>query len=259
MGRPFELELDYIGFWDLRIALANSYRSDRLFIAGDAAHSHPPYGGYGINTGLEDAANLGWKLAAVTQGWAAPALLDSYDEERRPVFASTARDFIEAAIGTDRRFVADYDPSRDKPAFEQEWSARQAGAKGEVNSFEPNYEGSSIVSGGLGAPSAVGSHVFTARAGHHFAPQPLSDGGNVFEALGPDFTLVTLDADAAPFETAAAALGIPLKVIRDTRSGGRERYGASLILVRPDQFVAWAADTAPDDAEEILKRAVAWA
>ena len=260
VGRPFELDLEYVGFWELRIALADSYRAGRLFIAGDAAHSHPPYGGYGVNTGLEDAANLGWKLAAVTEGWAPPALLDSYDEERRPVFASTARDFIEASIANDRRFVADFDPGRDRAAFEAEWKARQAGAKGEVHSFEPNYEGSSIVSGAVGAPSAVGSHTFAARAGHHLAPQPMSDGGNVFEALGPDFTLVALDAEpqaVALFEAAAEGLGIPLKIIRDSRAGGRERYGAGLILVRPDQFVAWAGDAAPDDARKVLKRAVA--
>ena len=67
MRRPafeFDVEFDHVGFWDLRVAIAEQYRSGRVFIAGDAAHSHPPYGGYGLNTGLEDAANLGWKLAA---------------------------------------------------------------------------------------------------------------------------------------------------------------------------------------------------
>ena len=94
VGTEFDVDVDYVGFWDLRFAIANSYRNKRIFIAGDAAHSHPPYGGYGINLGLEDAKNLGWKLAAALEGWAGPKLLDSYDEERRPVFQSTARDFI---------------------------------------------------------------------------------------------------------------------------------------------------------------------
>ena len=120
---------------------------DHLFVAGDAAHSHPPYGGYGVNTGLEDARNLGWKLAASLQGWARPNLLDSYGEERRPVFQSTARDFIEKAIEADRKFLAEFNPQRDKDAFEREWAARKSGARSEVNAFEPNYEGSSIVSG----------------------------------------------------------------------------------------------------------------
>ena len=76
-GAEFEVEFEHIGFWDLRFAVADSYRAGRLFVAGDAAHSHPPYGGYGINTGFEDAVNLGWKLAARLQGGGGEALLDS--------------------------------------------------------------------------------------------------------------------------------------------------------------------------------------
>src|SRR5262249_14460926 len=68
-GDEFDVAFDHIGFWDLRIATADNYRAGRVFVAGDAAHSHTPYGGYGINTGFEDARNLGWKLAATLQGW----------------------------------------------------------------------------------------------------------------------------------------------------------------------------------------------
>src|SRR6185312_1335365 len=125
VGAPFDLDLEYVGFWDLRVAVAERYRQGRVFLAGDAAHSHPPYGGYGINTGLEDAVNLGWKLAAVRHGWAGPRLLGSYDEERRPVFESTARDFIEKAIDSDRRFLRAFDPDRDREAFEAEWRSRR--------------------------------------------------------------------------------------------------------------------------------------
>ncbi len=76
VGAPFDVEFEHIGFWDLRFMLADSYRKGRVFVAGDAAHSHPPYGGYGVNSGLEDARNLGWKLAAVLQGWGGERLLD---------------------------------------------------------------------------------------------------------------------------------------------------------------------------------------
>ena len=80
--------------WDLRIAVADRYQVGRAFIAGDAAHSHPPYGGYGLNNGLDDVANLGWKLAATLQGWGNDGLLQSYSTERQPVFMETGRDFI---------------------------------------------------------------------------------------------------------------------------------------------------------------------
>ncbi len=260
VGAEFDVEFDHIGFWDLRIAVADHYRNDRIFIAGDAAHSHPPYGGYGINTGLEDAANLGWKIAATLQGWASPRILDSYDEERRPVFQSTARDFIEKAIKNDRDFLQAFDPERDKDVFEREWKERQSGARSEVNAFEPNYEGSSIVWGTPDSKcNALGSHSFAARAGHHLAPQPLSSGRNIFEELGAGFTLIGLDASDTvlnQFERSAEALGIPLKIIRDSRANGRERLDATLVLVRPDQFVAWASKNMPADAMEILKRVI---
>ncbi len=207
VGAEFDVDVDYVGFWDLRFAIADSYRNKRIFIAGDAAHSHPPYGGYGINLGLEDAKNLGWKLAAALQGWAGPKLLDSYDEERRPVFQSTARDFIEKAIETDRKFLAAFSPERDRAAFEREWKARQSGARAEINAFEPNYEGSSIACGPPGGTSsALGSHAFTARAGHHLSPHRLPSGRNVFEELGSGLTLLHFNADSTictAFETAA--------------------------------------------------------
>jgi 4-hydroxyisophthalate hydroxylase len=258
-GTSFAVEIQHVGFWDLRIAHADRYGTDRVFIAGDAAHSHPPYGGYGINTGFEDARNLGWKLAATLQGWGGPGLIPSYDAERRPVFASTARDFIERAIEADRAFLAAYDPERDPAAFSREWSARGSGAKDEVGAFEPNYEGSPLI-GGPGTPSALGHHDWTARRGHHLAPQPLSAGGTVFDALGPGFTLLALDADEAEadaFSAAARSHGMPLTILRDTRANGRERYGAPLVLVRPDHFVAWAGASAGPDggAKAILARA----
>jgi hypothetical protein len=259
-GAEFDVEFEHIGFWDLRFAIADTYSKGRIFIAGDAAHSHPPYGGYGVNTGLEDAKNLGWKLAAALQGWAGDQLLASYDEERRPVFQSTARDFIEKAIEADRKFLAAFNPERDRAAFEHEWKARGSGARSEVNAFEPNYEGSSIVLGIPGSRcSALGSHAFAARAGHHLAPQQLSSGRNVFEEMGDGFTLLSLgsnDADCSKFEAAAERMRIPLTVIADSRSGGRERYEAMYALVRPDQFVAWAGNGAAIDPAEILRKAI---
>lgn len=260
VGAAFDVEFEHIGFWDLRIALADSYRNGRVFIAGDAAHSHPPYGGYGINTGLEDARNLGWKLAATLQGWGGPDLLDSYDAERRPVFASTARDFIGKAIESDRAFLAAYDPERDRAGFEAEWAARGSGARSEVNAFEPNYRGSAIVAGEPGAVTdAVGGHRFEARAGHHLAPQPLTDGRDVYEALGEGFTLLAFDADEDAVErirVAAERAGLPLAVVGDTAADGREKYDAHLVLVRPDQFVAWASHDAPSNPAALLAQVV---
>jgi len=258
VGAEFDLEFEHIGFWELRFAIADTYRKGRIFVAGDAAHSHPPYGGYGVNTGLEDARNLGWKIAAKFAGWGGEQLLDSYDDERWPVFQSTARDFIEKAIETDRQFLAEYNPEHDKSAFERKWNDRSSGAVSEVHAFEPNYEGSSVVWGPAGASSgAIGTHSFAARTGHHLAPAPLSDGRDVYDELGKGFALVTLDADdgaVKAFVEAAKALSVPLTVIRDDVAGKRARYEAALLLVRPDQFVAWTSNDGEVDADAILKR-----
>ncbi len=260
VGAEIDVEFDYVGFWDLRFAIADNYRAGRVFVAGDAAHSHPPYGGYGINTGFEDARNLGWKLAAVLQGWGSDALLDSYDVERRPVFASTADNFIERFIHEDRDFLNRHNPDTDEPAFRHAWDTRNEGSA-EVMAFEPNYDGSPIVAGHVDAtPGALGSHEFRARAGHHLAPRTLGDGSNAYHRLGPDFTLFALGhcaAEAAVFRAAANRLGMTLHVVKDTGGEARQDWQAGLVLVRPDQYVAWAGDSANGNAQAILSRAVA--
>lgn len=256
VGQAFDLTLDHIGLWDLRFAIADSYRAGRVLVAGDAAHSHPPYGGYGINTGFEDARNLGWKLSARLSGWGSEVLLDSYDAERRPVFASTARDFIERFIHEDRAFLDTYSPEKDVAEFEEKWSRRNEGAT-EVAAFAPNYAGSPII-GGEGAPSARGDHQFRARAGHHLAPLALPGGGDVYDRLGDDFALLAFGPGAGEveaFAVAAAGQGVPLRVIEGPAGS---RYGARLVLVRPDHYVAWAGDRTGGDADSaaaILARA----
>jgi 4-hydroxyisophthalate hydroxylase len=110
-----------------------------------------------------------------------------------------------------------------------------------------------------GVSSAHGSHTFKARAGHHLPPQLLSSGRDVFEELGSDFTLLAFDGQdqtAPAFEKAARQLGVPLKIVCDNYADGRKAYEAKLILVRPDRYITWAADSAPIDAAAVIGRAV---
>ncbi len=259
-GFPFACEFDHVGFWDLRIAVAENYQVGRVFISGDAAHSHPPYGAYGLNNGLDDVVNLGWKIAATLKGWGGAALLPTYTEERRAIFKETAEDFIEAGIRRDRQFLDRYSPERDRTEFEHAWKEHANAAAPRVLTYEPHYEGSPIVFGPPGGvSSAHGKHTFAARAGHHLPPQRLSSGRNVFEELGKDFTLLAFDADdatASAFEHAARALHVPLKIVRDSLNDGREAYEANLILVRPDRYVAWTATHTPTDAKVVMSKAV---
>jgi len=259
-GIPTPCSFEHVGFWDLRVNVADAYRRGRAFIAGDSAHSHPPYGGYGLNTGLEDAVNLGWKLAAVLRGWGRPALLDSYERERRPVFVDTGTAITEG-IERDRDFLARYSPVRDRGEFEQAWGAMTAGETAPPT-YEPHYEGSPVVWGPEGSASgAKGYHTFEARAGHHLAPAALSSGRDVFEELGREYTLIALTRGgdprpAARFQAAADGLGMPLRVVTDDFEWPRAAYQRPLILVRPDQYVAWSGDEAPAGATEILRRVI---
>src|SRR5262249_10535249 len=151
----FACEFDYVGFWDLRISVAEKYQVGRAFIAGDAAHSHPPYGAYGLNNGLDDAVNLGWKLAARLKGWGGEKLLASYTEKRPPIFEETAEDCIEAGITHDKESMARYSPERDLGAFERAWKDHANAAAPRVMTYEPHYEGSSIVFGPPGGRSSA--------------------------------------------------------------------------------------------------------
>jgi 4-hydroxyisophthalate hydroxylase len=258
-GSAVACTFEHVGFWDLRIDIADAYRQGRAFIAGDAAHSHPPYGAHGLNTGLEDAVNLGWKLTAVLSGWGGPLLLDSYEQERRPVFAETG-EVIAEGIAKDRAFLERYSPGRDRGEFERAWSGMTGGEMPGAW-YEPHYEGSPVVWGPAGSACSVrGHHTFEARPGHHLAPAVLSSGRNVFEQLESGaFTLIALAGHEEPVartQAAARALRIPLRVIADNSGEARAAYGRRFILVRPDQHVAWAGDDLPADPATLLGRAV---
>ena len=260
-GFPFKLEFDHVGFWDLRVAVAEKYQVGRIFIAGDAAHSHPPYGGFGLNNGLEDATNLGWKLAARVKGWGGDTLLESYSHERRPIFKETAEDFNRCAHQARGRGPAtSTSPKPTAAAFEEVWQDWASDTGWKVEGYEPNYEGSQVV---LGPPGGVctahGSHTYKAQAGHHLAPRKMPSGRSTFDELGFEFTLLAFDADdtaVKSFEQVAKALNVPLKIVRDSFSGELKDYEAKLILVRPDQYVVWTGDAAPIDPQAVVAKVV---
>lgn len=259
VGAPVDLDFDYVGFWELRLSLADDYDKGRVFIAGDAAHSHPPYGGYGVNTGFEDVRNLSWKLTACLRGWGGDCLLDSYGAERHPVFASTRDDFIVRSIIEDRAFTEAHDPNRDLADFEKAWARRAAGDDSMVTQYLPHYAGSPIVCGRSDARSgATGTHAFTALAGHHLSPPSLPGDAELWDQLGPGFTLMNLTGDTTmtdAFASAANARDVPLKTLDLATADLVDFYQADAILLRPDHFVTWAGSAGQADAVSILDRA----
>ena len=259
VGQAFDLDFEHIGFWDLRTSIADDYRQGRVFIAGDAAHSHPPYGGYGVNTGFEDITNLSWKLLASLDGWAGPDLLASYTAERRPVFKSTSQDFIARMIDDFGDFCRRHDPQRDAQDFDAAWQRRAQADDVDVTEYRPHYSGSPLVTGGdAGPPGARGRHSVAAQAGHHLAPQALPSGQDLWDELGGGFVLLDFspNAQGAPaFGEAAQALGLPLRIAHHASPELAQAYGAEQVLVRPDLFVAWTSAT-PAAAADVLARAV---
>jgi 2-polyprenyl-6-methoxyphenol hydroxylase-like FAD-dependent oxidoreductase len=258
IGAEFKIKFDHIGFWDLRFEQADSYRDGRILIAGDAAHSHPPYGGFGINTGFEDSRNLGWKLEAVLRWGADERLLNSYGEERHPVFADTRDSFIAKMIDDDAEFLQSFSPALDRAAFDEAWTARAQTGNSAVGQFLPNYGGSSLVWGETGSRSgAEGVHRHVARAGYHLSPQSLSDGQNIYDRMGPHFNLILIGQTEAFIETVNAELGgteLPVEVITSAATAGTENWQARIILVRPDHFIAFASTQLPHAIVEIVAR-----
>ena len=219
-------EFDYVGFWDLRIAVAETYQVGRVFIAGDAAHSHPPYGGFGLNNGLEDAANLGWKLAARAAGLGRRRAAGVLRRGAAAGVPRRRRGLHRRRIRDDRAFLERYSPERDREEFERGFEEQHQGASAaRLQDYEPHYEGSPVVLGPPGGVcSAHGTHTFKARAGHHLPPQLLSSGATCSRSWAR-FTLLAFDADDAAveaFEQAAEALGVPLTVVRDSFADGRD-------------------------------------
>ena len=254
-GFKFRCEFDHVGFWDLRVTVAKRYRDGRVFIAGDAAHSHPPYGGFGLNNGLEDAANLGWKLAARLQGWGGDALLRSYGEERRPIFEQTAEDFIAARIQRDGDLLNALQPGKRQGRVRAAW--KQCGDRRRLAGAELRAE----LRGLPGRHRPAGRREQRPRhapargaPGHHLTPRAI-DGSNVYDEL-PRASRCWRSARPTrgrAFEDRAKSLGIPLKMVRDSY-GGRAGYESPLVLVRPDQYVVWNAQEAPYDIDAVLRK-----
>lgn len=269
VGEEFVVEFDHIGFWDMHFAHADQYRDKRLFLAGDSAHSHPPYGGYGVNLGFEDARNLSWKLAASVQGWGSEHLLESYREERHPVFASARDDFIAQMIRTDAQFVAKYDPKKDADSFAQAWQARATQGKSAVSQFFPHYSGSSCVVPNQNAdnnapshPSARAQHTHSAQPGFHLSPQCLDDGRSVYEHLrqigaNRGFVLIAVgqqDDTVDAFRAVATELNIPLSMILTEPTLGTDAWESNVILVRPDEYITYCQDTDYSVSVETARR-----
>jgi 2-polyprenyl-6-methoxyphenol hydroxylase-like FAD-dependent oxidoreductase len=255
--------------WAGHSVVADRYHGGRVFLLGDAAHISWPMGGFGMNTGMADAVDFGWKLAAVHDGWGGPDLLDSYGPERRMIAERNVRE-SQDTVKKDHAMVAPPGLADDTPEGEQ--IRREIGA----SIFETQnkhfytmgiqlgycYEDSPIcVPDGTPPPiDEIGKrqrYVPSARPGARAPHAWLPDGRSTLDLFGHGFTLLRLGAeegDTRDLARAAADRGLPLSVLDIAATEIMDLYEARLVLVRPDGHVGWRGDKPPTDAGTLIDR-----
>lgn len=268
VGRPFEFELLNITHWHHHQSVVTHFREGRVFLAGDAAHLFSPTGGVGMNTGIVDAFDLSWKLDAVAKGWGGPWLLDSYEEERRPIaimntqWAASNSDKIDMIMA---EVSADY--LEDTPRAELlraqlsrkvTWTVSQYNSTGVHLGYR--YSRSSICCpDGEIEPPSCSRFVTTSTFPGFRAPHVwMADGRSTIDLFGKDFVLVcardATAAEAGPLVSAFAAQGVPLQVAEIRETAVDTAYERRFVLVRPDGHVAWRGEAMPADPEAIVAR-----
>ena len=224
------VEVRYLGhrFWDPTALVADRYRAGRVILAGDAAHLTTPEGGLGMNCGVADAHNLAWKLAGVIAGWASPALLDTYEPERRPHAVACA----DASLG----------PARPPNPID-----------GLV--LGHTFESAAIIDDGTPAPvprDPVGDYTPMARPGHRAPHLWLDSKTSTLDLFGSSFVALSDPAGKPALDRAAnvaGATGVPLSAHVVDAAAWHSVYGVGpggVVLVRPDGYVAWRSSTPPE-------------
>lgn len=255
LGPEVEYSLLKTDYWEGGVAkVASVYRKGAAFLAGDAAHILMPLGGFSMATGLGDAQNLAWKLAATWQGWAGEQLLDSYAEERQEMAIRNSLIGIESADRKDRWVVPeDIDDDTPVAARRRQEFGRflESDDRDEYNiigaQLGARYASSVIVDApDVAAVDRWDEYVPTDVAGARLPHAWLPDGRSLHSLLGPEFTLLLLGGDdCTGLEKSARKRAMPLKVLRlDLQNPSFKR---TMVLVRPDFHIAWSADEAPDD------------
>jgi 2-polyprenyl-6-methoxyphenol hydroxylase-like FAD-dependent oxidoreductase len=264
IGLPLAVEVIARAPWTAGHSLvAEKFSKGRTFIGGDAAHLFTPTGGLGYNTAIEDAVNLGWKLAAVLKGVASESLLASYEAERRPLAlrnTAYAKGFADS-LGN---YVPPPEIEDDTPAGAA--ARRRAGeyyaahGRAEFNipgiTFGGRYDGSPAIvpDGTQPPPDTPNIYVPTACPGGRAPHLWLADGRSLYDCFGFEWTLLRLgSSEGRGFGDAASRCRLDLKIVDMKTEEARDLYGADLVLIRPDQIVAWRGNS-DRDADDIIRK-----
>jgi 2-polyprenyl-6-methoxyphenol hydroxylase-like FAD-dependent oxidoreductase len=270
IGTDVEVSVIAHAVWNGGAALvAERFSEGRVYLAGDAIHLFSPTGGFGMNTGVDGAANLAWKLAAAVQGWAGDALLASYEAERRPIAErNTAAARQLTARVSHLEIPAGLDEDSERGAQQRaRFGAELAPFRGQFTSLGvelgARYDGSPIVwPDGVAPPDDPLRYIPSDVPGGRLPHLWLGAGAgrrSLFDLLHDGFTLLRIGAappSVLPLCAAADAAGIPLGVVDVDCAAAAKLYRKRLILVRPDQHIAWRGDAVPADPRALLDRVV---
>jgi 2-polyprenyl-6-methoxyphenol hydroxylase-like FAD-dependent oxidoreductase len=267
VGADFRYDIISKEDWYGRRLIAERFRDRCAFIAGDAAHIWVPYAGYGMNAGIADAMNLSWLLAAHLNGWAPSAILDAYEAERWPITSQVSRFAMSHAEAEMRRRGAVPDEIED-PGPRGEHARLEVGRLAyEINvqqyaceglNFGTYYDRSPIIAYDGSEHPAYTMNLYTpstvpgCRTPHLWR----GDGSSLYDAMGPEFTLLRFDAavDVTALELAARFRNTPLKILDVEQPNSAIFSGSALVLSRPDQHVAWRGDRLPTDPLAMIDR-----
>ena len=262
MGRAVPHTIEDKSLWVRKRTVADRFMDGRVFLAGDSAHAHPPNGGLGMNTGIQDAFDLGWKLAATLEGWGGPNLLESYDYERRPASARAA----EVSLSNYQRLLSAR-PNTEIAAPTPEGEAvRRTVGRRLVEENEKSWHPVGVHLGYIYDPSPIivpdGStkpaedtigYAPTSFPGARAPHVWLSPGKSILDLFGAGFSLLKFaDVATEKLEQAAVRRGVPLTVRRIDSREAAALYALPLVLVRPDGHVAWRGQEVPPDALEVI-------
>lgn len=266
VGKRFEFELLDTTHWHHHQSIAARWRVGNIFLAGDAAHLFAPTGGVGMNTGIGDACDLAWKLAATLDGWGGPGLLDAYEAERKPI---AIRNSLISATNSDKidLIMAETPPEidrdgRDGHALRTElsgkikWLARQFNSAGTHLGYRYAASPICVPDGSPEPPDDTAVVVPSTWPGSRAPHVWLEDDRSSLDLLGDGFTLLVLgdDTGTGPFASAASTAGLPLDIVAIDDPALVTAFEKRFVLVRPDGHVAWRGDTMPADPATIVDR-----
>jgi 2-polyprenyl-6-methoxyphenol hydroxylase-like FAD-dependent oxidoreductase len=269
LGENIPFELLAVRPWTGHCVVAEHYQDKRVFLAGDAAHLNWPAGGFGMNTGIGDAVDLGWKLAAVVQGWGGTRLLGSYGPERKPVAMTNVKEASQMRAGFDNQVAfSSILEENSAEGEEQRAKAREAILRTRAKEFQNDSPGIEFGYRYSQSPICIpdgpeppeddpGNYTPTTWPGARAPHVWLRDGRSTLDLFGKGVTLLVLSSkmtETSGVTLAANRTGLPLEIVRLDETQVTEVYERPLVLVRPDGHVAWRGDSVPDEPSAIIDR-----